>query len=151
MLVVCKGPGWWIKIADLGISKRANEQLTALPTLTGTPAFAAPEILGFIHSNDSSDDSYTNAVDIWSLGVITFLLLTGETLFRDQRRLGLYVAGSCLFPSHLLVSKQVNNEGCVFVKALTAPKPDDCPGAKESLQHPWLDELAEPTAPGTQG
>ena len=105
---MCKGPDWWVKIADFGISKRATEGLTALRTLAGTPAFMAPEILGFIPLDDRSDDSYTNTVDIWSLGVITFLILTGETLFRDQRRLGQYVAGNFTFPSNILLSKKVS-------------------------------------------
>jgi serine/threonine protein kinase len=150
ILVVCKGPDWWVKIADFGISKRAIEGFTALRTLTGTPAFAAPEILGFIQSGNRSDDSYTNAVDIWSLGVITFLILTGETLFKDQRRLGQYVAGTFTFPSHTLSAKQVGGQGCAFVRSLMAPKSEDRPGAKESLQHPWLDCLTEPETPESQ-
>jgi serine/threonine protein kinase len=134
---VSKRPDWWVKIADFGISKRATEELTALRTLTGTPAFAAPEVLGFIQS-----DSYTNAVDIWSLGVITFLILTGETLFKDQRRLGQYVAGRFAFPSDVLLANNVSGQGCEFVRSLMAPKPEDRPGAKESLQNPWLGCLA---------
>jgi serine/threonine protein kinase len=147
---VCKGPDWWVKIADFGISKRATEGLTALRTLTGTPAFAAPEILGFIQSGERFDDSYTNAVDIWSLGVITFLILTGETLFQDQRRLGQYVRGTFTFPSHTLSSKQVSGQGCAFVRSLMAPKPEDRPAAKESLQQSWLCCLTESATPENQ-
>lgn len=62
-----------MKIADFGISKREIEGLTSLHTSGGTPAFAAPEMYGL-------SPSYTNAVDIWSLGVITYLILTGEKL-----------------------------------------------------------------------
>ena len=85
------------QVADFGVSKRATEGLTALRTQRGTPAFMAPEVLGFIQSNDESNDSYTNAVDIWSLSVITFFILTGEILFKDPRRLGQYVAGTLNF------------------------------------------------------
>jgi serine/threonine protein kinase len=134
-----------VKIADFGISKRAIEELTALRTLTGTPAFAAPEVLGFTQS-----DSYTNAVDIWSLGVIAFLILTGETLFKDQRCLGQYVTGRFTFPSDVLLAHKVSGQGCEFVKSLMALKPEDRPGAEESLQNPWLACLIEPAAPETQ-
>lgn len=102
---MCRGPDWWVKIADFGISKRATEGLTVLRILTGTPAFTAPEVLGFIQSSDRSEDAYTNAVDIWSLGVVTFLILTGKTLFKDQRRLSQYVGGSFRsppFPQYLI-------------------------------------------------
>jgi WD40 repeat protein len=145
---VCRGPDWWVKIADFGISKRATEGLTALRTITGTPAFTAPEVLGFIQSSDRpEEDAYTNAVDIWSLSVVTFLVLTGETLFKDQRRLGQYVTGSFKFPSHTLSAYQVSEKGCEFVRSLMAPKPEDRPGVKECLQHSWLSYLTQPETP----
>ena len=145
MLVVCKGPDWWVKIADFGISKRATEGLTVLRTRTGTPAFAAPELLGYFRPGDSSNDAYTNSVDVWSLSVITFLILTGKTLFNDQRRLGQYVAGSFTFPSGVLLANRVSAQGCDFVRNLMAPKSEDRPEVKECLQHPWLYYLTEPT------
>ncbi|KAA6414140.1 MAG: hypothetical protein FRX48_02502 [Lasallia pustulata] len=150
ILVVYKGPYWWIKIADFGISKRATEGLTALRTLRCTPAFAAPELLGFIQPGDISNDSYTNTVDIWSLSVIAFLILTGETLFKDQRRLGQYVRGSFKFPSDVLITNKVSGQGCEFIRRLMAPKPKDRPGVKECLQHPWLECLIEDVAHETQ-
>lgn len=137
ILVVSPGPKWWVKIADFGISKRATEGLTALRTITGTPAFAAPELLGYV-KDDLSDGSYTNAVDIWSTGVITFLLLTGETFFRDQMRLGHYATGKMGFPLDELHARSVSINGCDFTKSLMAPKPRDRPDVKLSLQHTWL-------------
>ena len=142
---MCTRPDWWVKIADFGISKRATEGLTALRTLTGTPTFAAPEVLGFTQS-----DSYTNAVDIWSLGVIAFLILTGETLFKDQRRLGQYVTGSFAFPSDVLLANKVSSRGREFIRSLMAPKSEDRPGAEESLQNPWLACRTETAAPESQ-
>lgn len=145
---MCPGPAWFVKIADFGISKRATEGLTALRTRTGTPAFTAPEILGFLQTADTLHDSYTNAVDIWSVGVITFLLLTGEILFRNPSRLGQYVSGSFTFPLDILLANKVNKQGCDFVKSLMAPKPKDRPWVKGCLQHPWLQCLLE--APESQ-
>ncbi len=145
-----KGPDWWVKIADFGISKRAAEGLTALRTLTGTPAFAAPEVLGFGQINDSLSDSYTNAVDIWSLGVITFLILTGETLFKDPRRLNQYVAGIFKFPSSVLRANNVSKQGCDFVKILMAPKSEDRISAAECLRHSWMHPFIEDAAFDTQ-
>ena len=143
ILVVHRGPDWWVKIADFGISKRAADGLTALRTLTGTPAFAAPEVLGLVQTDDSLNGSYTNAVDIWSLGVITFLILTGETLFKDLRRLSQYVVGSFVFPLDLLVASNVSTQGCELVSSLMAINSEDRPGVKQCLQHPWLSCLIE--------
>ena len=114
-----------------------TEGLTALRTLTGTPAFAAPEVLGF-SQHAVSDDSYSNKVDIWALGVITFLLLTGETLFQDQRRLGQFVSGSFPFPLGTLLANKVSTMGCEFVYVAMAPTAQNRPGAEECLHHAWV-------------
>ncbi|MCJ1269155.1 hypothetical protein MMC22_009044 [Lobaria immixta] len=106
ILVKHKGPDWWVKIADFGISKRATEGLTALRTRGGTPAFTAPEAHDFFQSDDRLNDPYTNAVDIWSLGVITFLILTGVTLFKEVRSLRLYAAGRDKFPLDALLANK---------------------------------------------
>ena len=140
-MIVREGPDWWVKIADFGITKRATEGLTVLETRTGTPAFAAPEVLGYFQPGDTSNDSYTNSVDIWSLGVIAFLILTGETLFKNQRLLGQYVAGSFKFPSEVLIENKISAQGCDFIRSLMASKSEDRPGVKECLHHSWLHGL----------
>lgn len=150
IMVVHKGPDWWVKIADFGISKRAAEGLTALRTLIGTPAFAAPELLGFGQADDSLNDTYTNAIDIWSLGVMTFLILTGVTLFKDLRRLNQYVVGIFQFPSSVLRANNVSEHGCDFVKILMAPKSEDRISANECLRHSWLGSCIEDAAIDTQ-
>lgn len=137
-MIASKGPDWWVKIADFGISKRATEGLTALRTVTGTPAFTAPEVLPYFRMDDTLNDSYTNAVDVWSLGVIAFLILTGESLFTDPSRLGQYITGNFTFPSNTLLANKVSVQGCSFIRDLMAPKPKDRPHVKECLQHPWL-------------
>ena len=112
-----------------------------LRTQIGTPAFAAPEVLGCFQFDDPSIDSYTNAVDIWSLGVMIFLILTGKPPFKDQRCLGQYVAGSFTFPLELLIAKNVSTQGCAFVRSLLASRSEDRPTVKECLHFPWLHTL----------
>ena len=87
------------------------------------------------------NSSYTNAIDMWSLSVITFLILTSETLFNDPSRLGQYVTSSFTFPLDILLAKKVSEKGCNFVRSLMALKPEDRPKAKECLRHPWLHHL----------
>lgn len=76
------------QIADFGISKRAIEGLTALRTTIGTPDFTAPEVLPYLRSSGTSDQVYTRAVDIWSLGVMALVMLGSENPFRDLAWLG---------------------------------------------------------------
>lgn len=106
--------------------------------------------MGYIQADDGSGNAYTNAVDLWSTGVITFAILTGDYLFKDQRRLGQYVLGVIGFPSDTLATKLVSRTGCDFVKTLMAPEPKDRPSVKETLRHPWFMDLDNSTASNTQ-
>lgn len=53
-------------IADFGVSKIINDQKPFLKTTIGSPGYIAPEVLG--------KRLYGNEVDIWSIGVITFIM-----------------------------------------------------------------------------
>lgn len=100
-------------------------------TQTGTPAFAAPEVLRYFQLSDSSNNSYTNAVDIWCLGVIVLFMLTSEVLFQDQRRLGRFVAGGFALPLDGLLANKVSAQRCDFIKSSLALKSEDRPTVKE--------------------
>ena len=84
------------------------------------------------------------------MGVITFLILTGETLFKDQRRLGQYAAGTFKFPLNVLLANKVSEQGCDFIKRSMVPKSEDRLRAKECLQHPWVDLFIEDATLHTQ-
>ena len=79
-----------MKIADFGISKRAQAGDETLRTLVYSPHYVAPEVL-------VDDSSYTRAVDVWSIGTIAFCLLTGEKtlLERRERRWGVIAEEDC--------------------------------------------------------
>ncbi|KAH0559852.1 hypothetical protein GP486_003631 [Trichoglossum hirsutum] len=141
ILVQSKGPHWWVKIGDFGISKRAEEGLTALRTFGGTLGFLAPEILaqhGLLNNDDFGDrKEYTVAVDIWSLGEIAFRALTGEQPFPDES-LRAYVRRASVFPVEMLQAHNVSEEGCDFLNSLMAPMPEDRLTARDALSHIWI-------------
>jgi calcium/calmodulin-dependent protein kinase I len=70
-----------IKLSDFGLSKIFNEN-SVLKTQCGTPAYVAPEIL--------RKGRYTAKVDLWALGVIAFILLSGYPPFYDENTCELY-------------------------------------------------------------
>lgn len=72
-----------IMITDFGLAstrKKGDECL--MKTTCGTPEYIAPEIL--------VRKPYTNAVDMWALGVISYILLSGTMPFEDENRMRLY-------------------------------------------------------------
>ena len=67
-----------VKLADFGMAKAAfspNEDPNRMALVCGTPAYIAPEVV--------TGRRYTNAVDMWSAGVILFILLSGVVPFDD--------------------------------------------------------------------
>ncbi|KAK4574843.1 hypothetical protein LTR86_001685 [Recurvomyces mirabilis] len=145
MLVFSKAPHRQIKLADFGLSKRIVENATFLRTDAGTPAFKAPEIFDFVcdddeSSDDESLDSYTNAIDIWAVGIISFLLLIGQTPFPalQPRILRRYTRGKVALPVWLLSERGVDDQGCAMIRSFLTARADRRPSSSVSLEHVWL-------------
>jgi serine/threonine protein kinase len=71
MLIAKKGDIGQIKLTDFGLSKMIDEQSTIMKTACGTPAYVAPEVL------NNKGHGYDHKVDVWSMGVIIYILLCG--------------------------------------------------------------------------
>ncbi|PNF41023.1 hypothetical protein B7P43_G08824 [Cryptotermes secundus] len=67
-----------IKVSDFGLSKFVNSQ-SIMKTFCGTPLYVAPEVL-----ETKGMGSYTAQVDIWSLGIILFICLSGYPPFSAE-------------------------------------------------------------------
>uniref|UniRef100_A0A672KXG8 Calcium/calmodulin-dependent protein kinase type IV n=1 Tax=Sinocyclocheilus grahami TaxID=75366 RepID=A0A672KXG8_SINGR len=76
LLYATSAPDAPLKIADFGLSKIVDDQVT-MKTVCGTPGYCAPEIL--------RGCAYGPEVDMWSVGVITYILLCGFEPFFDDR------------------------------------------------------------------
>jgi len=66
-----------IKLADFGFAKRVMGALS-LSTLCGTAQYVAPEILDF------QVEGYDERCDMWSVGVVTYILLGGYAPFEGE-------------------------------------------------------------------
>ncbi|KAE8635639.1 hypothetical protein XENTR_v10002692 [Xenopus tropicalis] len=76
LLYATPAPDAPLKIADFGLSKIVDDQVT-MKTVCGTPGYCAPEIL--------RGCAYGPEVDMWSVGIITYILLCGFEPFYDER------------------------------------------------------------------
>lgn len=106
--------------------------------MIGTQYFQAPEILGYIEDSEESSE-YTSAVDIWSLGCVTFQLLTRKVPFQDFRSIRLYSQKKTPFPIVDLEKGSISDKGIGFIKDLMVPDPSKRLTAKLALQAAWLE------------
>lgn len=122
----------YIYVADFGLSRLVNEdEFQQMSTQCGSLEYCAPEIL--------SGEPYDKSVDMWSLGVITYILLTGFFPFYDPKR-----DPAVLFRKIQNVSydwedcPEVSNVGKDFVAKLLVLNPKQRLTAEEALNHPWV-------------
>eukprot|EP01103_Thecamoeba_quadrilineata_P002224 TRINITY_DN12218_c0_g1_i1.p1 TRINITY_DN12218_c0_g1~~TRINITY_DN12218_c0_g1_i1.p1 ORF type:complete len:429 (+),score=105.57 TRINITY_DN12218_c0_g1_i1:62-1288(+) len=117
-----------IKIADFGLSKEGED----LRTSCGSPGYVAPEIL-------QGSDVYDQTVDVWALGVITYVLLCGFPPFygdSPQELCQRIVAGKYSFPdpewTYISVQAKDFVQQCLNIHASSRPS------SKQLLTHPWM-------------
>lgn len=65
-----------LKLADFGLATELPRDGSLLSTVCGTPTYVAPEIL--------AETGYALEVDVWAMGVITYILLCGFPPFVSQ-------------------------------------------------------------------
>jgi len=121
-----------VKLCDFGFAaKVGSPQEQCLTQLCGTPGYVAPEIL--------KRKPYGAAVDIWSIGVLTYILLGGYPPFYDDDQQQLYrkiKAGQ--FEFHAEYWENISSEAQDMIKRMLTVNPLDRISAKAALGHPWL-------------
>uniref|UniRef100_A0A3B4DM08 non-specific serine/threonine protein kinase n=1 Tax=Pygocentrus nattereri TaxID=42514 RepID=A0A3B4DM08_PYGNA len=119
-------------ITDFGLDSGCrNGRDWALRTLCGTPEYLAPEMVG--------GRPYGSAVDMWALGVISYILLSGSMPFDQRSRPRLFKAilwGSYSF--HGEPWSSVSNQAKDFIERLLSLNPEQRMTAEQALKHPWL-------------
>ncbi|KAF0041574.1 hypothetical protein F2P81_005106 [Scophthalmus maximus] len=120
-----------LKIADFGLSKIIDDQVT-MKTVCGTPGYCAPEIL--------RGNAYGPEVDMWSVGVILYILLCGFEPFFDPRG-DQYMYSRILNCDYEFVSPwwdEVSLNAKDLVSKLIVLDPHKRLSVREALQHPWI-------------
>jgi len=120
-----------IKIADFGLSKAFSGE-SALQTSCGTPDYAAPEVLRM-------EGVYDKSVDLWSIGVITYVLLCGFPPFYGKTQAILFdkiLNADFDFPEPEWT--QISAEAKDFINHLLVLDVKQRYTTKQCLEHPWL-------------
>eukprot|EP00927_Polykrikos_kofoidii_P058906 TRINITY_DN5376_c0_g2_i1.p1 TRINITY_DN5376_c0_g2~~TRINITY_DN5376_c0_g2_i1.p1 ORF type:complete len:601 (+),score=94.43 TRINITY_DN5376_c0_g2_i1:61-1863(+) len=119
-----------LKLIDFGFSK-VWDRNTKMQASCGTMAYVAPEVL---------QHSYTSQCDMWSVGVIAFILLAGYMPFSGSET----NQARNILQGEFKVKPQkwetVSPEGFAFVKALLQVDPKVRLTACKALDHPWIEQ-----------
>ena len=123
-----------IRLLDFGLSKIVgNEEKCTEPY--GTLSFVAPEVL--------QGKPYDKSVDLWSIGIITFLLLCGYLPFDDkhsEREIARQTIQDPV-PFESKIWNKYSSEAKNFVEGLLQKKPEKRLSIKEVLEHPWIKKM----------
>jgi calcium-dependent protein kinase len=119
-----------LKLIDFGFA-RYWDPSTLMLTSCGSAEYVSPDVL--------CGEGYTDKCDLWSIGVIVWMLLTGYPPFHGDRRkmMGKIKEGRPDW-SHQGRWKLVPDEARDFVKRLLVKDPDERSDAQTALRHPWL-------------
>jgi len=118
-----------IKVADFGLSKNFSEE--KLHTSCGSPTYVAPEVL--------NSDTYDKSVDMWSIGVITYILLSGYPPFYGDTQPELFkriTAAQFDFDDDCW--NDISSDAKDLIRHLLVKDPKQRYTAQQALEHPWI-------------
>eukprot|EP00419_Tripos_fusus_P076755 CAMPEP_0172887668 /NCGR_PEP_ID=MMETSP1075-20121228/134509_1 /TAXON_ID=2916 /ORGANISM="Ceratium fusus, Strain PA161109" /LENGTH=544 /DNA_ID=CAMNT_0013741403 /DNA_START=23 /DNA_END=1657 /DNA_ORIENTATION=- len=118
-----------LKLIDFGFSRFASNKKMQLGC--GTLAYTAPEVLG---------EFYDLKCDLWSVGVVAFILLMGYMPFTgsdEEIRAGIK-SGQYKIDQPRWAKLAENSKG--FLQSLLVIDPDQRLSAEQALKHPWMEE-----------
>lgn len=133
----------------------SSEKDLVMGSKVGTPYYVAPEML------TSSHQGYTTKCDVWSVGVISYLILSCSHrlpfLGKDERetvRLLMNDEIDATFPERDWDGRHRSPAAKEFCRSLLTRDPDQRPTARRALQHDWIVShcgrqfLTTPSLPG---
>jgi calcium-dependent protein kinase len=120
-----------VKLLDFGLSVQWDSRSGAnLNARLGTLKYCAPEVL---------DENYTSQCDLWSLGVVAYVLLSGVAPFSGSRcALFRKISSGRYHPLDAAEWSGVSEEAKDFISSLLHVNPSKRLTAHSALQHPWI-------------
>ena len=122
-----------IKIIDFGLSRKVSSgKFSIMNTRVGSPYYVAPEVL-------DDNPEYTSKCDMWSIGIIAYILLCGFPPFdgnSDYEILHSISNDKLEFPSPEW--DEISKEAKDFVTMLLQRDPSVRYSASEAAKHPWI-------------
>ena len=122
-----------IKVIDFGLSQIIGEKKEKLKSKVGTAYYVPPEIL---------IGEYSQKCDVWSVGIIICILLTGEPPFNGKNDLEIYNKIKNFEYYFSEKWKYISDEAKDLVSHMLVPE-NIRYDASEVLAHPWFKKIEE--------
>lgn len=124
--------GSHLKLADFGFTSSKAK----MKDCVGTLSYAAPEVIKCRHG--SKNCSYTKQCDMWSMGVLGFLLLADTMPFAGDEASQMRQIRQGSFNMQPEGWRNLSAEGKDFIQALLLIDPSKRLTAEKALEHPWI-------------
>ncbi|XP_068670413.1 death-associated protein kinase 1-like isoform X1 [Montipora foliosa] len=124
-----------IKLVDFGLARDLDSDQETKSSF-GTPDFVAPEVIRMKPVSPASD--------LWSLGVVTYVLLSGLMPFSgedDHQTLVKVAKADWDFDDECF--DDLSHDAMGFIEGLLVKKPSQRFTIKECFQHPWIKDTKE--------
>ncbi|CAM9231300.1 unnamed protein product, partial [Ectocarpus fasciculatus] len=121
-----------IKLTDFGLAKTGGK----LKTFCGTPNYYSPEVLERRHTI-RGEGSYSVAADMWSCGVILYVLLSGEMPWRGHD-IDRCIRDAKYSPMIGRKWISISDNAKSLIKGLLRPDPASRLTVTAALAHPWF-------------
>ncbi|CAH2302022.1 serine threonine- kinase 17A-like [Pelobates cultripes] len=130
ILLTCSNPLGDIRIVDFGLSRQVDT-IKEVREILGTPEYVAPEVLNY--------EPISTATDMWSVGVLTYVMLTGESPFLGDTKQETFLNISQVNIEYSQgVFEGISDQAVDFIKSLLIKNPRKRARADQCLKHPWL-------------
>lgn len=119
-----------LKLIDFGFAKVWDPE-TLMMTSCGSAEYVSPDVL--------CGTGYTDKCDIWSIGVIAWMLLTGYPPFHgEKKQMIANIKTARADWSHKSRWNKVSTDAKDFVRQLLVKNPEQRPDAGAALNHAWF-------------
>ena len=126
------------KLCDFGFAKIIGES-SFMMSIVGTPAYVAPEVVNHSKIHPGKGPGYSNSVDMWSLGVILYVSISGNFPFLEDEDVFEQVKHANFFYPKAHWAK-VSNECKDLVRKLICIDPESRYTLDMALEHPWFND-----------
>lgn len=130
LLLTTDYPEMDVTLCDFGISRVIQDGVEVREIL-GTPDYVAPEVLSY--------EPISLATDIWSVGVLAYVLLSGHSPFAgDSKQETFCNISQCALTFPVDLFGQTSHCAMHFIRAALRVDPGSRLTVQECLTHPWL-------------